>query len=217
MSSHRKWAALAFALALGGGGPALAAEGLHLSLGIGTALPAMSGDAIHQIKPEPASAEQVEVGYGFTDHIYAGLYASGAAGNASEDWDRNAVWDSIMLGLLGRYAFLSKGNVSPYLEIGVHEAAFGTAGDHHTFISDAAVGVLGGGGVDFFFGPQRRLLFGVDLSYRSARYTRARVKLDYNDPKIDGTYDVNFHANGDMVLLLFKVGYVWRPAQRPGF
>jgi len=190
--------------------PAWAAKGLYLGGGTGLAFPMMSGDAINNIKPQTGEAVDLNVGYGFTDNLYAGLYYGVAAGMASEDWDKNASWGTGYLGILGKYSFDLKQSYSPYLELGIHSTVFDTVGDHHTFVSDAALGVLAGGGMDFFFGSRKRWMFSTDLSYRSGRHSSGTVDLDPGP-----TVDVNFNATTDVVLLLFKIGYVWRPVERP--
>jgi len=209
----RRAGLLAAAAAILSSSPAWAAKGVHLGTGIGLGFPMMSGDAISAIKPQTGEAlELLNLGYGFTDNFYAGLYWGAVAGMASENWDRNATWGTGYLGVLGKYSFNSKQTYSPYVELGVHNTVFNTTGDHHTFISDAALGVLAGGGMDFFFGSRKRWLFSIDMSYRSGRHTSGTVDLDPGP-----TVDVNFNATTDVVLLLFKIGYVWRPVERPGF
>jgi hypothetical protein len=192
--------------------PAWAAKGLHLGIGLGVGFPVMSGDAISDIKPETGDAlELLNLGYGFTDNIYAGLYYGAVAGLASKDWDKNAFWGNGYLGILGKYSFTRNKNYSPYLELGLHNTVFDTTGDNHTFVSDAAIGVLAGGGMDFFFGARKRGMFSLDLSYRSGRHSSGTVDLKHG-PNVD----VNFNATTDVILLLFKIGYVWRPLSRPG-
>ncbi|OGP57750.1 MAG: hypothetical protein A2V67_17745 [Deltaproteobacteria bacterium RBG_13_61_14] len=192
--------------------PALAAKGIHLGLGAGIAFPVMNGDAIQDIKPQPGPAAEINAGYGFTEQIYAGLYYGMAAGWASEDWDENAQWGTGYLGLLGKYSLLKKSDYTPYLELGLHNSVFSTAGDNHVFVSDGAIGVLAGGGVDFFLGTRKRIMLSADLSYRSAQHSRGVVDLDPGP-----TVDVDFNADTDVVLLLFKLGYVWRPRPLPGY
>lgn len=188
------------------GFPAVAAKGVQVGLGTGVVFPVMWGDAIDDIKPLPGPAAEINLGYGFTEQIYAGLYYGLAGGWASEDWDEDAQWGAGYLGLLGKYSLLKKGKYTPYVELGVHNTVFSTAGDHHLFVSDGAIGVLAGGGMDFFVGARERIMFSVDLSYRSGRHYAGEVDLDPGP-----TVDVEFNAETGTVLLLFKLGYVWRP------
>lgn len=191
---------------------AFAAEGFQFALGIGPLFPTMNGEAIEAIDPQTGYAVELNVGYGFTEQLYAGLYYGAGAGDASDDWDKNAAWGNGYLGFLGKYSLLKKSDYTPYLELGLHNSVFSTVGDNHEFVSDPGLGALAGLGMDYFLGSRHRIMLSTDLSYRTSHHRRGQVDLDPGP-----TYTVNFNANTAAVLLLFKLGYVWRPRPLPEY
>jgi len=201
-----------FIILLLGSSPALAAKGLRLDLGLGVddafihnenvlvseALP-KGLEKTSFVPAFPTYAAELNLGYGFTRSIYAGLYAGYATGYANFD----RTWNLADYGILGKYSFGKSEKFAPYLDAGLCFPAFNSSQIIGEFTRAIRFGWKAGVGLDWFLGQKQRAVLSLDLSYHADSIVQERF--------ITGDYHEKAQINLEGVFLLFKFGYVWRP------
>ena len=228
MKTKAKWIGFFWGILLIGSSPALAAKGLYLGAGVGGDYPDFTqGDKLTMatdktgrsyiplvqkqvqtdIGSQSVSADAaIDLGYGFTKNIYAGLYAdiSGGEMQYARRLGENPRWrlraDSFSyqferIGILGKYSLGKSITFAPYLELGVDQLFF-SANVDGTFTPK--IGEMAGFGMDWFLGQRKRVVLSADLSY-------------LHDTIEHKAFNKEEQIVLDGISLLFKIGYVWRP------
>ena len=167
MKTESKWRLVIFAVLFLASSPAFAAKGLYLGAGIGIN-GITDGLASWDIQTNNIATyiAEVDLGYGFTKNIYAGLYANYSEGELRSEYGDDSVstlsyYNLTRIGIIGKYSFGKSQTKTfyPYLAVG----ASLIEDDGIPGVSDP--GLSGSAGMDWFFGQRKRTVISADLSY----------------------------------------------------
>ncbi|MFO8057655.1 MAG: outer membrane beta-barrel protein [bacterium] len=185
--------------------PALSSAniGFYLGTGIGYAFPDQRGDWIDELEPRTGyDLEFIHLGYNFTDNWGVSMHYGVGAGVAEDILGEDTVWGQEYLTFSGRYTFAGIAPFTPYLEAGLGNYVYVVRAEEGGITSDPAIGVRLALGANYYIG---NFYLAPELSWHMAEYEQAELDHEYF-----GKGDFEFEEAGDMLVLLFKVGYHFR-------